>query len=388
VRYPVDIPNDTLTRFFREKRQTLEKQVGEVVSLAEQVNKKQPLMDGVFPAPQSATSTLQFAKLFVSTPDHPSVYEQLLKSINAGPAADPGPLAQQLQEMSQQAKDRAAATGANQPSEQDLADLRKSMSDTRIAYYQSHARDIALYAGPECLPPSIPRSAPAEPPDVVTCFGWQFDYWTIQDLLAGIDAANGGGTKRTHVTDSVVKRIERITLGPSPYTGSMDQSAAAGFTANAGGPPAAAPSITGRKGGGPTGLYDTRTATLDLVVASARLPELINAFSKTDFMAVTGLSLQDNDSWADLESGYYYGPDNCVRVHLTVETVWLRSWLTPLMPEAIKSTVAAAAPAPEMAAPPPPPPPPQPTTSKGQPKPKKNVLKKKGRGGSKGFDGD
>jgi hypothetical protein len=158
---------------------------------------------------------------------------------------------------------------------------------------------------------------------------------------------------------------------------------------NAGGPPAAAPSISGRKGGGPTGLYDTRTATLDLVVASARLPELINAFSRTDFMAVTGLSLQDNDAWADLESGYYYGPDNCVRVHLTVETVWLRSWLTPLMPEAIKSTISAA-PAPEAAAPPPPPPPQQPSTSRGQTtKPKKNVLKpKKGRGGSKGFDGD
>jgi hypothetical protein len=371
VRVPLEAPNEEYTKFFRTQRQALEKQVGEVVGIAQSINRKAPLMEGVFPKPVSNTTTWEFAERFVSRPDRPSVYQQLFKKINAGGPADPEMLARQLVEMRQQAMERAmSSAGRNQLSPEEEADLLKQMVATRLSHYRSHARTLSVYAGPECLPPSVPRALPGEPPSIEVCFAWQFDYWTIEDLLNGIAAANTEGGKLVPVTGAVVKRVERITLDPIPFAPSDPSNPT----------PMGPTSITGRRGGGPTGLYDLRGAHLTLIVASARVPELLNAFARTDFMGITSLSISEANVWNDLEEGFYYGTDHVVRVQLGVETVWLRSWTTELMPDSIKEMVVAAALPPE----PPPPPPPPPVASEGTRRTaapaKKNVLKKKGRG--------
>jgi hypothetical protein len=90
-------------------------------------------------------------------------------------------------------------------------------------------------------------------------------------------------------------------------------------------------------------LDDVRHATMSLIVASSKLPALVDAISSTNFMTVIGLDFSEADAWTDLERGFYYGPDHVVKATVDVETIWLRSWTEPLMPQAVKDTLTGAA---------------------------------------------
>jgi hypothetical protein len=104
--------------------------------------------------------------------------------------------------------------------------------------------------------------------------------------------------------------------------------------------PAAGPvSFTGREGGQADSAYDLRTVEVVAVVSSAELPKFLDAIGKVNFMTVTDLDLSSVDIWNEIQQGYYYGQDHVVRVAMTIETVWLRSWMTPLMPDSVKQTL-------------------------------------------------
>jgi hypothetical protein len=117
------------------------------------------------------------------------------------------------------------------------------------------------------------------------------------------------------------------------------------------------------------------------------VPELYSALSRSNFMTATGADYTEMDPWADLEQGYLYGNKNVVRAVIRFESVWLRSWTGPLMPDSIKEAMKAA----EVAPPPPPPPPPPRATSddSGTKKaaPNKKLPPKKGRA-TRGGGGD
>jgi hypothetical protein len=155
----------------------------------------------------------------------------------------------------------------------------------------------------------------------------------IEYLLKAVDTANRSGERRTGVPDSVVKRIESISLSPLDVP---DPNAASS------GAPSAPTSITGRQSGGGNGLYDIRNAKMSVIVSSAKLPQFFDAISRTNFMSVTGLYVEDVDEWAELENGYYYGSEHVVRAVVDIETVWLRSWMSPLMPPDIRNLLVGA----------------------------------------------
>jgi hypothetical protein len=382
VEHPV--PNDTLTRFFREKKQELDKQVAEVVTYAEAANRKKPLVEGVFPQPVSDAKVWELAYLLVGR-DGPSAYAQLLKSINAGGPADARALVQSLTELQQQEEAKVLSdAGRDKLNEDELKVLDQKLAGLRLGAYKRRAGEISVYATEDCLPPEVPSNLPDVAPTIEECFGWQWDYWVIADILGAVDAANSRGGQRGTVPTNVVKRIERIDLSkldlsqPDPNAPASAQSSPA--------------TITGRRSGGGNGTYDVRQAELTAIVSSARLPELLDAISRTDLMTVTGLTIDDVDEWAELENGYYYGTDHVVRVHIPIETLWLRSWSVALMPESIKAIVTSVAPAadPGMAAPsaisaapasPPPPP-----SGKAKKPPKKGKKSTKRPGETKGGD--
>jgi hypothetical protein len=327
----LDAPNQRMTEFFREHRKKLEEQVVQVVEAAQRVNQAdhRPLIDGLFPQPANRHKTLDLAEALVGKEGRPSAYETLLKSINAGGPADPVQLQSALDEYRMQRIENVQQlTNRENLTEQEQAELRRELGTLRLGYYQRRAQEISVYAGPESLPADIPKAIPSPPPTVDTCFVWQFDYWMIADLLRAIDNANTIDGQRVGVERALVKRIESMKLDPLIPARTVQQTESPD-----GPPPGPRNRLTGR-GGNP--LYDVRNADLTLLVSSARLGELINAFSRTNFMTVIGLEFEDVDSWAHLEDGYYYGPDHVVRVRITVETVWLRNWTTPLMPPAIR----------------------------------------------------
>ena len=45
------------------------------------------------------------------------------------------------------------------------------------------------------------------------------------------------------------------------------------------------------------------------------------------------------DPYELLRQGYYYGPGALARVDMRIETVWLRPWMTPFMPDTVKQSL-------------------------------------------------
>jgi hypothetical protein len=176
---------------------------------------------------------------------------------------------------------------------------------------------------------------------VDTCYVWQCDYWTVQDILGAVKLANtGAGGKPTMVPESVVKRIVSLRLAPPPWEaqpGGEESTSAPVDPKSALITPAFAGSVTGRVGGKANQLYDVRKARLSAVVSLQRLPQFFNAISKANFMTVTGINLRPVNMNDDLGTGYYYGPEAVVRADIEIECVWLRNWTAPLMPDEIKS---------------------------------------------------
>jgi hypothetical protein len=366
VTVPSDAPNPALTSFFKDYRDKLDAQVGEVVKVAQQINQgdHKPLVDGIFPNPADKLLTLTFIEALAGKgAEKPSAYEELLKSVNAGGPADPVALTDLLTEERTQAIEKIKAEkNTDKVGPDDDAAIAKTLAAVRMSEYRRRARAISMYATMDAFP-QAPRTIPPEPPEVAECWQWQFDYWVIADVLRAVDAANRPeGKKTAGVESSVVKRIDRITVDPMalPGVGQAGQPAAA-TTAGSG-----SSTLTGRKAGGPTGAYDLRNAEVMMVVDSARMPELLSAISRTNFMTVTSLEFTDMDPWADLEQGYYYGKEHVVRARLRLETVWLRSWTGPLLPDSIKEAMKAAEAPPE----PPPAPAPPPVVKDPDAKPK------------------
>lgn len=337
----LEAPNPRVTEYFAEHRERLKQQVGRVVEVAEQVNSQghEPLIkEGLFPRPVNQFKTLDMADILVGKGERPSAYKELFRRINAGGPADPIQLANALNDRrSEKLESIQATTGRTQFTQEEEIELRKELAALRLGFYQQHAQTISVYATMDVLPREVPRTTPNEPPSIEQCFKWQFDYWTIADLLRAVDNANTEGGQRQTVDQAVVKRIERIALEPIVPEGSSEPSMGMGGMY---GEPMAAEAprnpITGRSGGPANTLYDVRNATMVVVVSSARLTELINAISRTNFMTVIGLDFEDVDVWADLEQGYYYGPEHVVRATVRIETIWLRSWTSPLMPPSIR----------------------------------------------------
>lgn len=322
-----------------------------------------PIIDGLFPKPAAGVSvpemTNRFVAALVNTQNRPSVYATMLRDvINAGDPVDPVALGKNLdgERSSRMAKLGTDGTsGKLAPADQEAMD--QALLNLRRNTLLSRASEISVYASLDSLPiagrgqtegSTIPAEIPVQPPSVSLAFQWQMDYWLIHDLLIAVRTANGGG--RGSVTDSVVKRIDKITILDPFASGSVASSDPSGAADPMAAPAAATTvdqltglvpldamrSVTGRKSSMQNPLYDVRTVKLNLVLSAPRMKEFFNALAKTNFMTVTGLSLNEVDVRGELDRGYYFGPESVVQATITIETVWLRSWTQDLFPSGVK----------------------------------------------------
>lgn len=345
-----------------------------VGALAEAVGRQphKPLVEGLFPKPadgQSATAlTTQFVDKLVDRKDKPSVYAKLLRDVlNAGEPVDPARLGQQLSTTRSTEIQKLLGNSGNDrlsPEQQKVLDER--LLEVRRQAYLSRAGEISVYANMSMFPIEgsagvsgsvIPKAIPATPPGISLAFQWQMDYWLIRDLLAAVRIANsstGGGLAR--LNDSVVKRIDKIEIEQpfAVHTGSADPNDPAAAAAST---PATTVdqltglvptdlnlSVTGRKSSPQNPLYDVRRASMTMVVSTARLRELFNAFAKANFMTVVDMDLFEVDVAADLDQGYFYGNESVVRAKIVVETVWLRGWTEGQFPPGVRKQLGLALP--------------------------------------------
>lgn len=357
-------PNEVATQWFAQKRAEINEQADEVAKRALEFNSggRKPLIDGLFPDATGAMAQSRswaLARTF-SGADGVSVYAKLFEEINAGGPTPGNELAAQIQDVFDREKAALVGDAATPRSltKEEEDKITQSLVERRKGLLQQRARRLSVFGGVETVSGQIPTGVPREPPPNAQCFEWQVDYWHLQDVLGFIRTANTDSSgQQTSVPDSVIKRIEKITLNRSPMAFRQAGEGAAGDGAAAGGEvgtiaPDFTKSPSGRWGGAGNGVYDVLTARVQLIVSSRRLPEIFDAVVKSNFMAITDLDLSEVDIWQELEQGYFYGDESVIRVSLDLQTVWLRSWTTPFMPKAVRAQLGIPdPPAPEGASP-------------------------------------
>lgn len=362
-------PNRAVTEFFRDQKERRTNQVAEVVERGTAFNQRDHdvLVEGLLPEAASERVRrqlgLEMAELISGTiePDGtvvtPSIYRSLLRRVNAGMPPMPEDLAGSLQEFNDREQERFTAGSTDgKLSDEQQEQLASELVNRRLGEYAGRAKSLAFYASPEAFRTDgsdawtgvpAPRQTDVTTYPAVTesmAYVWQWDYWIVSDLLQAFAQANtDSSTGAATVTDGVVKRVERVRISSFDASAPV-QDPNSGGGRGRGSRGAAVPTgatdeivtYTGRKGGDASSAFDVRTAEVTAVVSSQDLPRLFDAMGMVNNMTVVGLTIEPVDVWADLEDGFFYGSHHVVRATFLVETVWLRSWTEPLMPDPIR----------------------------------------------------
>jgi hypothetical protein len=363
-------PNERVIQWFREQNQQLTSAMQQVVQEAVEFNRRgrEPVADSVLPAPpedrtQRQTVLIEFANAFVPSSGQPgqSVYERMLADLNAGGPVSAVQVAQTLRNEADreiQRRQSGAADGQIAPEEEE--EIRNRLVQMRLGRYRTRAREISLYADLSAFPdkpeqsPWYPHSPVSGVPPVEQCFRWQWDAWLADDLLAAIKTANSDESGRLlPVEEAPVKRL-LMMRGPAPRMAPGQEQGTSRFgfgepvntTVDAGPDPATGliePSfdahLTGRPPDALNQLYDVRQAAVLLHVDSSRLPQVIEAFGRTNFITVTDVTVSRVDLDGELGRGFFYGNDHVVQAQLTVEILYLRQWTTQFMPPSIRASL-------------------------------------------------
>lgn len=268
---------------------------------------------------------------------------------------------------------------------QEAEALARELGNARLQAYNEAARDFAIYADAETL--RVPTAPfPKDVPDVTLPRLWrqQWEFWVLSDILAAFTKVNGPDAS---VQTAAVKRIDEVRfVGPvgasaaapaggdgaapaadgsmgdgsmgdgSMGDGSMGDGSMAGGMGMVGTPidpamPVAldnfSASFTGRR---TNQLYDVFATDISFVCETSRIPQVFDALAQQNFITITMASIRPEDPFEAAEEGYIYGPLHTSLVRLRLESVWMREWTGPLMPDPVRKklgtsgTLAGAAP--------------------------------------------
>jgi len=334
-------PNPEVTEAYAQWKAERKQQVAAVKQRAVERNRAghELLLPRLFPAPpprEDQFLRLEFIDTVTGTADRPPVLQSVLDDLNAGEPVEGQAIAQLLNEYRDAEIEKYQAEfGTDELSDERASALEEELVKRRIGALQARADELSLYASLEAFPEHL-RRGPPDPPALLDCFEWQWDLWVIEDVGKAIAKANAspdGGL--VSIPAAPIKRLKdlRIQWLPTRKSSQVPEAPSGGDGLIATDPSV---SITGRLTHQGNNLYDVRPIEVTLVVESARVPEVIDAFNTTNLMTVLDVDLREVDVWEDIEEGFYYGPAHVVEATLTVETVWLREWTAPLMPEDLR----------------------------------------------------
>lgn len=259
--------------------------------------------------------------------------------------------------------------------------LRKELGIELQAQLQSAARGIHIYAEPYYTPgtnsinPNQPLFVPAwvidasgREPTFQEIYEGQIEFWTQQDIVTAIAIANRVDDPTSNVLTAPVKRLIQIEVLPGYVglhsqggTNRLEGSGLSGRADNSfGGPAASEPTtlleellypppqggqigdadqpLSASFGWGPTGrasnsLYDVRHARVDMVVDATQLPAVFEAFRQVNLITILNLRVTDVNEYQALREGRFLYGNDAVRVEMIIESIWIREWTSPLMPQ-------------------------------------------------------
>jgi len=294
-------------------------------------------------------------------------YARLLSSMGAG---DPYPEADMVAELSRRRSQiMDAEFGTKSEGEltaEERASVGPKLADERLARSCEHARQFSFYADAASIgaPDKSRRTTKLKPIDL---FLMQWNYWVAEDVLAALKAANGekdvlqGPVKRVLALSSTLQAPSAAAVPadgaatgdgaePAPPPPADDGSGAP----PAGGDPAVAAAPTGEPinpeaplpaadysksftGRITNQLFDIITCEVRLVVQTSAIPLVIDELSKRNFITVTDVRVRPVDPFAAAEEGFMYGAAPVSTVSLRLETIWLREWTGPFMPDDLRA---------------------------------------------------
>lgn len=343
-------PNEKMIEWFAQQIEAQEAQARSVVEAGEAFNRQNrvPLVEGLFPEPADADARqlkpIDFVRALDGGPGVPSAYERVLEAIDAGMPREPDIIQDRLEdERTRLVNDLERQRGPGPLSVDEQEKLTGELSSRRIGEAQRDAKRVTVFCDPATIAKAVgpPLAGSGAKVSLSVLFGYQWNLWMVEELLGGIAAANTDDRGRpTRVEDSIVKRIKTISLDPIKFSGdglirdrpSVTSSDGLVGTSNTW-------SLTGRVSNPGNQLYDVRQANLTVIADAAQLPELIAAIQSSNFMAVLDVDLTTVDPWDELKEGFWYGPTHVVEADLTVEVIFLRSWMSPLMPPRVRDAL-------------------------------------------------
>ena len=384
-------PNRAVTEFYQQQSAVRLAQVRDVVERGTAFNRRnhRALVTGLFPKAANNNALrrqgLEIAEQIAGTRDaagnvvRPSVYDTLLRRLNAGSPPDPAEMGSVLAEFATREQERFAAGSTDgRLTEAQTQQLGQDLVRRRLQEYAGRAKSLAFYASLDAIRGAdtaqmqdsgwsrIPSVAPSQSEITeADAFVWNWDYWVVTDVLEAVALANTDRISGAMpIAEAPVKRVERLRISDvrlpaaaagagddmmggmgdtsgfgsdrDPGMGAFGSPDMSGFGAES----AATGTVThtGRSG---DSSYDIRRVELTVIASSQNLPKLFDALGRINYMTVTGVNLQPVDVWAHLDEGFFYGEEHVVRAVISLETIWLRSWTLPLMPDRVRQAVGA-----------------------------------------------
>lgn len=356
---------DNLSAFYKE----VGKQTTEISSFVIQFNQGNHglLMPAILPNP--ADSAVRF--------DIKGIFRQSIAAMLGGPsrlngevgldAGLPPPQIEITRAVERASKEFVASlfSGMAGMTDADAERLNRIQVSTALKVLTDRARSIHIYAdttplggtsagqgqtGTSGFPldvAALPDPAvDSKPATVEQIWEAHVSWWIQRDIVAAIAIANRVNDPSANVIGNPIKRILKLTVIPG-YVGIDTFGAIKGPNTNI---PVPAPPLgpdariaedfsvspTGRVS---NGLFDVRHSTLSVIADSKRLPELFDALAKTNLNTVLSVQVKPIDEYMALREGFVYGSGDAVQADLIIESLWLRQWTAPLMPESVKMKV-------------------------------------------------
>jgi hypothetical protein len=345
----------------------------DVLTRASNLNQHTPLVPNALPGQAGqAVFAANFARTYVAS------FPQLIPNATGTTTTTPGDIITSikggfppteadisLEKTREQAKIELENTTYGQNNQPTNQDQVKAMVDDAMRNVADNMRsDVAkkclIYVDPQAFS-IFPGIQVTQIPEPSTIFWAQIGLWVQQDVAHALSSMN---QKSANVMEAPVKELMKIgfeqigTMSngataqtvPTPlfvYPGLTYQPgsiAAAPAPPQPGAAPAATIDATSRDYTlSPTGresnpMYDVVHFDVDLVVDASAVQQVIAGLEVGQYISVIQMdSLDSVDSSVTRTAGYFYGDKPCVKLHLRCEELFLRKWLEPLIPPAIKA---------------------------------------------------
>lgn len=215
------------------------------------------------------------------------------------------------------------------------------------------------------IPPNEVNDPPTDPRAI---WAAQLSLWIQEDVVQAIAITNAARDSRATVEKAVVKRvvawiIHKVYITPKGEVLIMEGAGQAdggaygaarqrfgrppGMLGADGEPAAEAEATPGTKVYtlSPTGrvcnsVFDVMHFTVVVDADAVRFREFMANLTRDRFITVLYMDLIGVDREREQERGFMYGPSPVVRLRLTCEAIFLRSWTLKLMPQSVQKMLA------------------------------------------------